>query len=83
MSDPRSFFDDIAKLAGGAVSSLSGLKNEIEILIRQQLEKMMSGMNLVHREEFEVLKEMVVKARLEQEKLQAEIEKLKNSQDEK
>ena len=30
-------FDDLAKVAGGAVSTLGGIKAEIEVLVRQQI----------------------------------------------
>ena len=66
--------DDIAKLATGALGTLSGTKRDIENSIHQRLERYLSSMNLVTREEFEVVKEMAEKARLENEVLKKRIE---------
>jgi len=62
-------FDDAARIAGGAVGALAGAKREIETLVRQQLERMLSSLDLVTRDEFDAVKEMAVKARSEQEEL--------------
>jgi BMFP domain-containing protein YqiC len=62
-------FDDIAKLANGALGALTGLRTEIELLVRQQFEKILIDMDLVPREEFDAVKEMAAKARQEQEAL--------------
>ena len=59
--------DDLAKVAGGALGALSGLRGEVEAQIRQQMERVLSQMDVVSREEFEAMREMVVKARQEQE----------------
>lgn len=66
-------FDDFAKLANGALGALTGLRTEIELLVRQQFEKFLSDMNLVPREEFDAVKEMAAKAREEQEALAARV----------
>jgi BMFP domain-containing protein YqiC len=62
-------FDDAARIAGGAIGTLAGAKREIESLVRQQLERMLSSLDLVTRDEFEAVKEMAAKARSEQEVL--------------
>ena len=62
-------FDDLAKVAGGALGALGGLRGEVEAQIRQQLERVLSQMDVVSREEFEAIREIAVKARLEQEAL--------------
>ena len=51
-------FDDAAKLAGGAVGALDGVRREMESLIRQQVERILSKFDLVTRDEFEAVKEM-------------------------
>ncbi|MEH6401872.1 MAG: accessory factor UbiK family protein [Sneathiella sp.] len=53
-------FDDLAKLASGALGTAQGVKTEWENLFNQRIEKMISGMNLVPREEFDAVKAMVV-----------------------
>ena len=69
MQTQNPFFDDIARLAGGAVNALSGFKTEIDSMIRQQMERWTQSMDLVSREEFEAVRAMAAKAREEQEKL--------------
>ncbi|MEI6556939.1 MAG: accessory factor UbiK family protein [Rhodospirillaceae bacterium] len=69
MQVENKLLDDLAKVAGGALGALSGLRGEVEAQIRQQLERVLSQMDVVGREEFEAVKEMAVKARLEQEAL--------------
>jgi hypothetical protein len=69
MQTQKPFFDDLARLAGGAVNALSGVKTEVEALVRQQFERLTASMDLVSREEFEAVKAMAAKAREEQEVL--------------
>ena len=66
-------FDDLAKVAGGAVSTLSGIKAEIEVLVRQQIERLLVEVDMVPRDEFDAVKAMAAKARSEQEKLEKRI----------
>ncbi len=54
-------FDDLARLASGALGTAQGVKGEWDNLVRQQIEKMVFDMDLVPREEFDALKAMVVK----------------------
>ena len=76
MPTTKPFFDDIARVAGGALGALSGVKAEIEALIRQQLERLTAGMDLVSREEFETVQAMATKARQEQDVLAARLAQL-------
>lgn len=69
MQTQNPFFDDLARMAGGALGALSGLRAEMEALIRQQMERFMAGTDMVPREEFEVVRDMAIKAREEQEAL--------------
>ena len=61
--------DDLAKVASSALGGVSGLKQEMEARMRQQFERVLAGMAVVNREEFEVVKAMAARAREEQEKL--------------
>ena len=76
MQSQNRFFDDIARVAGGAMGALSGVRGEIEARIRDQLERILAGMDLVGREEFEAVKAMAAKARTEQEDLLRRIAEL-------
>jgi len=76
MQTKNRIFDDMAKVASGAASTFSGLKDEVDAMIRQQIERVMSEMDVVPRDEFEVVKAMHSKARSEQEALTLRIEAL-------
>jgi BMFP domain-containing protein YqiC len=82
MQSQNRFFDDIARVASGAVGALSGVRGEIEARLRDQLERMLAGMDLVSREEFEAVKAMAAKAREEQELLRLRVEALEAQLDE-
>ena len=69
MQTRNKVFDDAARLAGGAVGTLTGIRREMEALVRQQFERLLSSMDLVTREEFDAVREMAIKARTEQEAL--------------
>ena len=69
MQTQNRFFDDIARVAAGALGTLSGVKTEVETRLREQLERVLAGMDLVSRDEFEAVKAMAAKARSEQEDL--------------
>ena len=76
MQTQNRIFDDLAKVAGGALSALTSLKDEIEAMIRDRFERMMAESNYVRRDEFEAVKDMAAVARAEQEKLQTRLEEL-------
>lgn len=76
MQSQSRFFDDIARVAAGAAGALSGMRGEIEARLRDQLERVLAGMDLVSREEFEAVKAMAAKAREEQEMLLRRVEAL-------
>ena len=76
MQTRNPILDDLAKVATGAASAFSGLRGEIETRVRDQLSKLLDGMHLPSREEFEVVKAMAAKAREENEDLRARIAEL-------
>jgi BMFP domain-containing protein YqiC len=69
MQSQNRFFDDMARVASGAMGAVTGMRGEIEARFRDQLERVLAGMDLVSREEFEATKAMAVRAREEQEAL--------------
>ncbi|MDE0993607.1 MAG: accessory factor UbiK family protein [Rhodospirillales bacterium] len=73
MQTNNRILDDLAKVANGAVSTLVGVKSEIEASVRQQLERLLSEMDLVPREEFDAMKAVAIAARTEQEKQEKRI----------
>ncbi len=70
--------DDLARMASGAASAFGGVRGEIEARLRDQLAKILDGMELPNREEFEVVKAMAVKAREENESLRQRIVELES-----
>ena len=76
MQSQNRFFDDLARMASGAAGALTGVRGEIEARFRDQLERVLAGMDLVGREEFEAAKAMAAKAREEQEILRCRVEAL-------
>ncbi|MGH6988946.1 MAG: accessory factor UbiK family protein [Stellaceae bacterium] len=67
MPTENRFFEDLAKVANGAWGSLTTLGGEMEARMRDQIERMLTRMDVVRREEFDAVKEMAAKARAEQE----------------
>jgi len=76
MQTSNRLLDDLAKVASGAASTLAGIKDEINGLIRQQLERLLGDLDLVSRDEFEAVKATAATARAEQEKLEKRVAKL-------
>ena len=53
---PRSnFIADLAQMANGAASALGGMRDEVDNLIRQRMERSLNKRGLVTREEFDAL----------------------------
>ncbi len=73
MQTSNRLFDDLAKVANGAVATLAGVKDELEAMIRQQLERLLADANLVPRDEFDAMAEVARNARAEQEKLEVRV----------
>lgn len=76
MQTQNRLFDDLAKVAGGALSALGSLKQEIESVVRERIERYMAEANVVPRAEFDAIKDVAATARLEQEKLSARVDAL-------
>ncbi len=70
MQTQNRFFDDLARLLGGAAGTLSGIRNEIEGLFRHQFERLLANTELVSRDEFEMLYTLTQTARSSQETLE-------------
>jgi BMFP domain-containing protein YqiC len=76
MQTNNPLLDDLAKLATGALGTLTGVRTEVESRVRDQLERVLSRMDLVTREEFEAVRAMASKARSEQEELLRRVDAL-------
>jgi BMFP domain-containing protein YqiC len=73
MQTENRLFDDLARMANGAINTLSGVREEIESRLRERVERWLAEMDMVPREEFEAIKELAQKARAEQEDLTAKV----------
>jgi BMFP domain-containing protein YqiC len=73
MQTDNRLFDDLARMANGAINTLSGVREEIESRLRERVERWLAEMDMVPREEFEAIKELAQKARAEQEDLTAKV----------
>lgn len=69
-------FDEFAKLMTDAAGAAQGVRKEVETIMKAQGERLVAGMDLVQREEFEAVKEMAAKAREENAQLLERIAKL-------
>jgi BMFP domain-containing protein YqiC len=65
--------DELAKLMTDAAGAAQGMRREVESVMRAQAERILRGMDIVDREQFEAVKAMVEKARAENERLEARI----------
>ena len=69
MVNKSKILSDLSKIAVDAMSTFSGLKKEIETLVSLRVNKIINKMNLVKRDEFEILKNMVQSLVIENEQL--------------
>lgn len=69
-------FDELARFMTDAAGAAQGMKREVETMARHQVEKLMQDMDIVTREQFEIVEEMARKAREENETLRARLEAL-------
>jgi len=76
MQTQSPIFDEIAKLMSEAAGAVDGVRREAETVARGQLQRLLSDMDLVPREEFEAVRDMAVAARAENERLAARIAEL-------
>jgi len=68
--------DEFAKLMTDAAGMASGVRREVDTVIRAQAERILRDLDYVTRDEFEVVKEMAIKARDENERLAARLAEL-------
>src|SRR6185437_9262900 len=66
-------FDDVSRFMSDAAGMAQGVRREAESLVKAQVERLLSSMDVVSREEFEATKAMAIKARDENERLEKRI----------
>jgi BMFP domain-containing protein YqiC len=74
------FLDGLARFFTDAAGAAQSLRTEIDTFVKARLEKLVSDMDFVPREEFDAVREMAAKARAENERLEARIAALEAAQ---
>lgn len=67
------FFDELAKVMTNAAGAAQGARREVDNLVRAQIERVLADIQVVQREEFEVVRDMAAMARTENETLRARV----------
>ena len=76
MQTENKFLDDLARVASGALSGVTGVKREVESRLKEQFARILAEMDVVSREEHEVARAMAAKAREEQVTMQDRLNRL-------
>ncbi len=59
MSTSSRIFDDIGRLMNDAAGMADGVRREVETAVKSQAERFVADMDLVKREDFDALRELV------------------------
>ena len=59
MSQSNRIFDDLGRLMNGAAGVADGVRREVETVVKSQAQRMVNDMELVKREDFDALRELV------------------------
>jgi BMFP domain-containing protein YqiC len=78
MSQGSKLFDELGKLMNNAAGVADGVRREIETVVKAQLERVTADMDLVKREDFDALRELVQAQSAELKALKAEVAALKS-----
>lgn len=71
--------DDLTNLMTNAMGAVKGVGDEVKAIGRSQAERIVADLDLVTRDEYEVLKAMLEKSQAEVEALRKDINKLKKA----
>jgi len=73
MAERPRFIDDLAGVAGGAMSALTGLRDEAESVARARIEAAIRKLELVKRDELDATMTLAANARAGQEATEAKL----------
>jgi BMFP domain-containing protein YqiC len=79
MQTDHPLVDDLSKFAQGLMTTLDSMKKECDAMVRARIERLASEFELVPRDDFDALKELVLKLRAENEDLKKRLGKLETS----
>ncbi len=73
MQSNKRLLDDFARMTTGMLGVAAGVRTEVEASVKARLQELLADMDLVTREEFDVVRLMAAKARDEQEAMTAQL----------
>ena len=77
MTQSSRFFDDLGRLMNDAASVADGARREVETAFKGQMERVVNDLDLVKREDYDALREMVIAQAAEIEALRRDLDALK------
>ncbi|WP_196257914.1 accessory factor UbiK family protein [Pelagibacterium limicola] len=77
MSQSSRIFDDLGKLINDAAAVADGVRREAETAVKGQMERVVNDLDLVKREDFDALRELVLIQGEEIEALRRELDAFK------
>jgi hypothetical protein len=78
MQTDNRVLDQLARFFTNAAGAAQAFKSEMETIIKARCERIIADLDFVPREEFDAVKAMATKARVENEKLSARVEELES-----
>jgi BMFP domain-containing protein YqiC len=81
MTDPNRITDDLSRFLTDAMGMAQGVQREAKTIAKTQLERFLREMDLVTREEFDVVKDMLSLMREQNQKLSARLAALEGRSD--
>ncbi len=81
MAQSSRIFDNVGRLMNDAAGMADGMRREVESMVRAQAERFVMDMNLVKREDYDALRELVQRQSAELKALKDEVAALKGAGD--
>ncbi len=78
MTQGSKLFDELGKLMNNAAGVADGVRREIETVVKSQLERLVNDMDLVKREDYDALRDLVMAQSAEIKELKAVVEALRS-----
>ena len=79
MAQSSRIFDNVGRMMNDAAGVADGVRREVESMVRAQAERFVMDMNLVKREDYDALRELVQAQSAELKALKAEVAALKGT----
>ncbi|HCS22897.1 MAG TPA: accessory factor UbiK family protein [Alphaproteobacteria bacterium] len=74
--DGLKFLDDMARMATGALGSVSEVRHQIKAMVKQRVDQILAESELVTRAEFDRVEALAARARAKVEELEARLDSL-------